>query len=111
MSNTTIPDEVKEYFENGVRRIIDVCPNNDFSLTLTFDNGEIRNFDMKPKLKGIMKPFCDIKRFQEVFLDENGSVCWDIDPNVDSNIVWNNRIDFCPDSIYIYSTPVEVEKK
>ena len=29
-----------------------------------------------------------------------------IDPNVDSSVVWNNRIDFCRDACYLNSTPV-----
>lgn len=44
------------------------------------------------------------ENFARVFI-EYGAVCWDIDPNVDSNEVWNNRIDLCPDSCYIDSFP------
>ena len=29
-----------EYFANGKKRIIGVVPNNDFTLTISFDNGE-----------------------------------------------------------------------
>ena len=29
-----------------------------------------------------------------------------IDPKVDSSVVWNNRIDFCRDACYLNSTPV-----
>lgn len=76
-------------------------------MTVTFDNNEVRCYDVKPMLKGVMEPFKDIKRFKEVFIDDYGAVCWDIDPNIDSNTVWNNRIDFCPDNIYIYSIPVK----
>jgi len=28
---------------------------------------------------------------------------WDADPNVDSSVVWNNHLDLCSDSCYIYS--------
>lgn len=106
-----MPIEVKDYLKKGKRKIIKIYPNNDFTLTLTFDNGEVRCFDMKPKLKGIMEPFKNINRFKEAFIDENGSVCWDIDPNLDSNVHWNNRVDFCPDSMYIYSTLIEEDNK
>lgn len=31
---------------------------------------------------------------------------WDIDPNIDSNKVWSNKVDLCPDGCYIDSVPV-----
>ena len=30
----------------------------------------------------------------------------DIDPNVDSDVVWNNKVDLCPDSCYVDSVPI-----
>ena len=47
-----------------------------------------------------------MENFRRVYLDESGSVSWDIDPNVDSNVVWNNKVDLCPDGCYIDSVPV-----
>lgn len=41
-----------------------------------------------------------------VFVDDGGNLAWDIDPKVDSSVVWNNRIDFCRDACYLDSTPV-----
>ena len=67
-----------EYYAAGRRRIVSVEPNDDFTLTIGFDNGERRVLDMS----------------------------WDIDPSVDSEKVWSNKVDLCPDSCYIDSIPV-----
>ena len=98
-----MPKEVRAYFDGERRKLIGVKPNGDYSLTLTFDNGEVKIYDMNDKIdKGV---FAKIKpRFDSVFIDEEtGSVAWDIDPEVDSNVVWNNRVDLCADTCYIYS--------
>ncbi len=49
----------------------------------------------------VFAPFREWDNFRRVYLDEDHSVCWDIDPNVDSNEVWNNKVDLCPDSCYV----------
>ena len=39
-------------------RVRDVKPNNDFTLTITFNNGEVKIFDVKPYLNtGIFAEF------------------------------------------------------
>lgn len=101
-----MPLEVKEYFAAERRTIRKVVPNADFSLTLTFDNGEVKVYEMKDTInKGV---FAKIKpRFSTAFIDsDTGAVAWDIDPTIDSNVVWNNRVDLCPDTCYIYSKKV-----
>ena len=40
-----------EYFVSGRKKIVAVTPNDDFTLTLTFDNGEKRICDMHRLLK------------------------------------------------------------
>ena len=97
-----------QYFAAGRRQIVGVVPNDDFTLTLTFDNGERRLLDMKPRLvQGtVFEPFCDIDAFKRVYLDPQRSVAWDIDPNVDSEKVWSNKVDLCPDSCYMDSAPI-----
>lgn len=96
-----------EYFASGRKKIIAVRPNEDFTLTLDFDNGERRIYDCKPLLKKgtVFETFMQYDNFKRVYLDEAHGVAWDIDPNVDSGEVWNNRVDLCPDSCYIYSVP------
>lgn len=44
--------------------------------------------------------------FNRVYLDEQHSVCWDINPDIDSNIAWDNKIDMYPDWCYVNSIPV-----
>ena len=39
-----------EYFTKGRRHITSVSPNDNFTLTLKFDNGELRLYDCKPFL-------------------------------------------------------------
>lgn len=97
-----------EYFADGRKKIVGVIPNDDFTLTISFDNGEKRILDMAPMLtKGtVFETFADIKNFRRVYIDENHSIAWDINPDIDSNIVWNNKVDLCPDSCYIDSIPL-----
>lgn len=98
-----------EYFSAGRRRITGVIPNDNFTLTLTFDNGERRIYDAAPLLQAgtVFAPFRDLDNFRRVYLDESHCVSWDIDPTVDSNVVWSNKVDLSPDNCYVDSRPVE----
>lgn len=101
-------EKMARYFANGRRTIIEVKPNNDFTLIITFDNGEKRLLDVSPFLeKGtVFEPFCDINNFNRVYVDDEHCIAWDIDPNVDSNVVWNNKVDLSPDTCYVDSIPL-----
>lgn len=96
------------YFANGKKRITAVTPNDDFTLTISFDNGERRLYDVRPILKKgtVFEPFAIIENFKRVYVDEQHCIAWDIDPTVDSNKVWNNKVDLCPDTCYIESIPI-----
>lgn len=96
------------YFASGRRTITEVSPNRDFSLTLTFDNGEQRILEVAPLLREgtVFAPLRDWNHFSRVYLDEDHAVSWDIDPKVDSKVVWSNKVDLCPDSCYVDSVPV-----
>ena len=98
---------VKEHLLRG-RDVTSVVPNDNFTLTLTFDNGEVRLYDVAPILQvgTVFAPFRDLKNFRRVYLDESHSVAWDIDPNVDSSVVWSNKVDLCPDGCYVDSVPI-----
>ncbi len=68
-----------------------VKPNPDYTLTLTFTNGEVKVFDVKPYLeKGIFRELKDLQQFNSVqpFL---------------GSIQWVNGQDFCPDTLYLDS--------
>ena len=97
-----------EYYASGRRKIVSVAPDDDFTLIITFDDGEKRRYDMKPSIEDgtIFKPLMNESVFRRVYLDEYGAVSWEIDPTSDSRKVWNNKIDICPDSCYIDSVPL-----
>jgi hypothetical protein len=76
-------------------RVIEVHPNKDFTITLTFVNGEIRRFDVKPYLdKGI---------FREL---QNPGMFNTVKPMLGS-VQWQGGQDFCPDTLYMDSEPLE----
>jgi hypothetical protein len=97
-----------EYYAAGRKQLVGLMTNDDFTLTLTFDNGEIRKYDMKPLLipGTVFAHFMKIEDFRRAYIDDSHAVCWDIDPNIDSNIVWSNKVDICPDCCYVDSVPV-----
>lgn len=99
--------KMAEYFAAGRRQITRVVPRKDFTLALTFDNGETRMYDVRPLLRqgGVFAPFREWGKFQKVYLDRDHCVSWDIDPNVDSTEVWSNKVDLCPDTCYVDSIP------
>jgi hypothetical protein len=73
-------------------RIKEVKPSSkDFTLTLTFENGEVGIFDVKPYLDiGIFKELKDFGLFNSV------------KPFIGS-IQWVNGQDLCPDTLYMES--------
>ena len=76
-------------------RVITVHPNPDYTITLTFANGEVRRFDVKPYLdKGIFRELRDLQNFNTV------------KPSLGS-IQWQGGQDFCPDTLYMDSEPEE----
>ncbi len=101
--------KMAEYFVAGRRRITGVIPNDDFTLTLSFDNGEKRLYNAAPLLVPgtVFETFADIRNFRRVYIDDEHCISWDINPDIDSNVVWNNKVDLCPDSCYIDSMPIQ----
>lgn len=75
-------------------RIIDVVPNDNFELLLTFSNGEQRVFDARPLLE--MKVYSPLK---------NLSFFKAVKPAY-GTIVWPQDIDCCPDTLYMQSIPL-----
>jgi len=74
-------------------RVKKVTPNLDFTVTLTFENGEQKIFDVKPYLdKGIFQELKDPKKFNSV------KPCL-------GSIQWQGGQDFCPDTLYVESVP------
>ena len=72
-------------------RVTKVKPEQNFILLITFNNGEVKRFDVKPYLKiGVFKELTDPGIFNSVkpFL---------------GSIQWVNGVDFCPDTLYLES--------
>ena len=98
-----------EYFSYVRRSIISVIANDDYTLTLSFDNGEKRLYNVAPLIEQgtVFEILSDLNNFHRVYIDDEHCVAWDIDPNIDSNVVWNNKIDLSSDSCYVDSVPVQ----
>jgi len=51
--------------------------NEDFTLTITFETGEVKLFDIKPYLKyDVFEPLKDYVEFKKIYYDF-GTVCWE----------------------------------
>lgn len=69
-----------------------VKPINNYNLILTFDNGEKRQFDMKPYLdKGIFQELKDISKFNTVRVSFD-TIEWDNEADLDPEILYENSI-------------------
>lgn len=97
-------ENVKKYFKSP-RTLKDIKADDDFNLILTFDNNEVRIYNIKNQLNGIFSVLKDKNKFRSVFLDEFGNAAWNIDESLDSSVHWNNRIDLCKDALYMDSQP------
>ena len=74
--------------------VTDVKPMKDYLLQLTFENGEVRKFDVKPFMdNGIFKDLKDIATFNSVRLSFD-------------TIEWSNEADLDPEILYQNSEPV-----
>ncbi|MBI4672759.1 MAG: DUF2442 domain-containing protein [Chloroflexi bacterium] len=78
-------------------RVQAVRANPDYTITLWFTNGEIRQFDVKPYLdKGFFQELRELHIFNTVkpFL---------------GSVQWQNGQDFCPDTLYEESVPSTIQ--
>lgn len=72
-------------------RVSNVQPQQKYFLLITFDNGEVKRFDVNPYLEiGIFKELKDMSVFNSVI------------PFLGS-IQWSNGVDLCPDTLYLDS--------
>lgn len=100
-----LEEKVKKYFENP-RKIREVTPGENYTLYITFDNGEKRKLEMADELTGVFAALRDKCRFEKVFINEAGNIAWNLDDRVDSSANWENQIDICKDSAYMDSVPL-----
>jgi hypothetical protein len=74
--------------------VVNVKPDNDYTLHLWFANGEEGILDMKPYLdKGIFRELRDLSMFNSVR------------PFI-GTIQWANEADLCPDTVYLDSVKI-----
>ena len=74
-------------------RVVNVKAGSDYTLLLSFDNGEEKIYDVKPHLDfGVFKALKDEKIFNSV------KPCF-------GSIRWANDVDIDPDTLYIDSKP------
>ena len=101
--------KMAEYFAQGRRRAANVAANDDFTLVIEFDNGGIRLYDAAPLLQPgtVFAPLMRLENFRRVYIDDCHCIAWDIDPDADSSVVWNNKVDISPDACYVDSIPAE----
>ena len=79
-------------------RVTAVTARDDYALLLTFANGEIRHFDMKPYLGyPAFKPLRRIALFK-LARASHGTV------------TWPREIDFDPDTLYLEGRPARLEE-
>ena len=79
-------------------RVKNVHPNPDYTLTIVFNNGEKKKFDVKPYLdKGVFTELKDLKKFNSVrpFL---------------GSVEWSGGHDFCPDTLYRESKTLKMAR-
>ena len=75
-------------------RVKKVEARDDYTLVLTFEDGERKLFDMKPYLdKGVFRELKDISMFK------TARVCF-------SSVAWNNDVDFDPEALYEGGLPL-----
>jgi hypothetical protein len=80
-------------------RVKEVRPQPDYTLLITFANGEVRLFDVKPFLsRGIFRELRQIEVFNSV-------------RPVLGSIQWKNEADLCPDTLYEKSVPVTAPER
>ena len=96
-----------EYYISGRKKIVHAAATDNFQLILDFDNGETRIYDCNPLIEkgGVFSALSSSELFRRVYLDDDNSISWDINPFVDSSIHWNNKLDISPDTCYLESVP------
>ena len=100
--------DMAEYYAKGRKKLLAAIPKDDFTLILEYEGGELRLFDCKELLqpKTVFEPLRNVDVFHRVYVDDTNNIAWDIDPKIDSNKVWSNKIDLSADYCYVNGTPL-----
>ena len=74
--------------------VVDVKPLQDYTLLLTFENGEKRTFDMKPYLgKGIFRDLKNKDMFKTVRVSFD-SIEWSNEADIDPEVLYEDSSEF-----------------
>ena len=74
-------------------KILDVIPNDDYTLSIEFDDGNKIIFDMKPYIKTLVySPLQDLTRFKDIKIEEK-AVYWRTSEDKQSTISLRLTID------------------
>ena len=75
-------------------RVQDVSANDDYTLTVSFTNGEVKTYDCRPLLDfGVFKALRDATTFKRAHASGG-------------TVEWPGEIDICPDTVYLESQPI-----
>ncbi len=87
-----------------IHSIVQVFPQNNFTVYCYFDDGTIKLYDFKPLIgKGIFNKISNISDFVEKCTVMNSTLAWDISGSFDPY----NCIDIDPEQIYLNSVDVK----
>ncbi len=80
-----------------MQRVIAVQYLRNYTVELTFKNGDIRVADLKDYVggNGVFKPLTQLGYFSQVKINDVGN-----------SIEWPNGADFCPDVLWDISKPI-----
>ena len=77
-----------------MNKVIAVTANNDYSLNLTFNDGAVKLFDVKPYLEyEVFRELKDLDYFKRVRVDFG-------------TVVWPHDQDISPETLYIEGVPM-----
>lgn len=80
-----------------MHNVVQVIPQNDFTVIVYFENGEIKKYDAKHLLnKGVFKEISDEKNFMEKCTVLNNTLAWDLSGTFDPY----SCIDIDPETVY-----------
>ena len=88
-------------------QLYQVYPQEDYTVVLFYDNGEIRLYDcgwIKTET-GVFEQIKEMPSFRELCTVMNGTLAWDISGKRDPY----NCIDICPDTVYQESRKINRE--
>jgi hypothetical protein len=78
-----------------MRHVLEVVPRKDYTLLLTFDNGEKRIWNAQQKFRADKPhPLSDINFFMRAHVE-------------DGAVAWSENYEACPDALYRNSAPCQ----